>query len=124
MKINTALAIANRKINEARRLYNILESTRFENAYNCVISSENKTEALQKMAELVEAGRCDGLVLWIKEHQVLDISELNVSQLRILASSYGVYKYYSKSKIELVQEVRFALEHSKSNDNSNTEKEN
>ena len=96
-------------INETRRLHTILISEKLQETH-ARLTEEGNHQALEDFAGLVRAGRYGGVKMWAEKHQHLDLTELPVAQLRTVAASYGIYKYYRKSKIELIQEIRYAKE--------------
>lgn len=109
MTLKEARHVASMKINNARRLHNILATDRLEKVYNQVIEEENEN-AITEFGKLVKQSRTDALKNWVKRHESKDITEMSVAELRSLAAGYGIQLYYRKTKIELLQSIRYAIE--------------
>ena len=63
-------------------------------------------EDTNKLTELVTAGNKEGLKQWIKNHPDLDLGEMNVSRLRVIAQELGVYNYSRLSRGELIRGIK------------------
>jgi len=92
------------RLNDWRRVYDLLHRTSFEKAFNQVVKEDNQ-QALDELQQLLDAGRSHGLRIWIKKYWHKDITEYSIKELRLEASKYNVHRYYLLSKQELLHTI-------------------
>ena len=106
MNLIQAQLLAANTLAEARRFYTMIHSRNVLDTYEQVVRKENQN-ALKEFNELIKGERYDGLKDWIKEYKERTLTELSVRELKMIASSYGIVRYYQKTKAELIQLIRY-----------------
>jgi len=109
MRLDQILMFASERLNEWRRMHDLLCRATFEKAFNQV-QEQNNEQALEELQKLLYLGHVDGLRTWMQRHWRKQVTEYSIKELRVVASSYNITHYYRLTKQELLHEVTKVME--------------